>query len=102
MLDYIGDVETPSRNMIRDETEHLLLSFCTLCSLLKGKKLSIQNIFVIVLQEERLRNILKELLCLDNNYELVKIFVSYEPLIAASKYVTKFLNTQPNLPKIDT
>lgn len=97
----INEIETPSRNIIRDETEHLLLSFCTLCSLLKGKKLSIQNIFVIVLQEERLRNILKELLCLDSNYEMVKVFMNYEPLIAASKYVTKYLNSQPNLPKLD-
>lgn len=93
----INQIEPPSRNMIQDETEHLLLSFCTLCSLIKGKKLSLQNIFLIVLQEERLRNILKELLCIDTNYELVKLFVSYDPLISVSKYVTRFLNTNVNL-----
>lgn len=93
----INQAEPPSRNMIRDETEHLLLSFCTLCSLIKGKKLSLQNIFLIVLQEERLRNILKELLCIDTNYELVKLFVNYDPLISVSKYVTRFLNTNTDL-----
>ena len=89
-----SDTETPSSNIMKNETEHLLLSFCTLCSLLKGKKLSMQNVFVIVLQEERLRNILKELLCVDTTYEIVKMFISYEPLIPVSKYVTKYLNTQ--------
>ena len=93
----INQAEPPSRNMIQDETEHLLLSFCTLCSLIKGKKLSLQNIFLIVLQEERLRNILKELLCIDTNYELVKLFVNYDPLISVSKYVTRFLNTNTDL-----
>ena len=92
-----NDLETPSSNIMKHEMEHLLLSFCTLCSLLKGKKLSMQNVFVLVLQEERLRNILKELLCVDTTYEIVKMFISYEPLIPVSKYVTKYLNTQSRI-----
>jgi len=92
-----NDLETPSSNIMKHEMEHLLLSFCTLCSLLKGKKLSMQNVFVIILQEERLRNILKELLCVDTTYEIVKMFISYEPLIPVSKYVTKYLNTQSRI-----
>jgi len=92
-----NDLETPSSNIMKHEMEHLLLSFCTLCSLLKGKKLSMQNVFVIVLQEERLRNILKELLCIDTTYEIVKMFIRYEPLIPVSKYVTKYLNTQSRI-----
>ena len=93
----LNQAEQPSKNIIQDETEHLLLSFCTLCSLIKNKKLSIQNIFLIVLQEERLRNILKELLCIDTNYELVLLFIKYDPLISVSKYVTRFLNVNTNL-----
>lgn len=100
MLTQCNEPEIPSQNIIRDETEHLLLSFCTLCSLIKGKKLSMQNIFIIVLHEERFRNILKELLCIDNNYEVIKLFIAYEPLIAVSKYVTKYLNTQTNFDKL--
>ena len=88
--------ELPSQNIIRFETEHLLLSFCTFCTLLKGKKLSFQNVFLLVLQDIKLRDILKDLLSIDSNYEVVKLFVEYDPLIT-SKYVTKFLNTKPNL-----
>lgn len=89
--------ELPSQNLVRTETEHLLLSFCTFCTLLKGTKLSFQNVFLIVLQDIKLRDILKELLSIESNYEVVKLFVEYDPLITTSKYVTKFLNTKPNL-----
>ena len=90
-------VEQPSYNIVKEETEHLLLSFCTLCTLLKGKKLSIQNVFILVLQEERLRNILKDLLSVETNFEVVKLFIDYDPLISVSKYVTKFLNSNSSL-----
>lgn len=89
--------ELPSENIIKNETEHLLLSFCTFCTLLKGKKLSFQNVFLLVLQDAKLRNIIKELLSIDTTYEVVKLFVEYDPLITTSKYVTKFLNANPKL-----
>jgi hypothetical protein len=87
----------PSSSIIETETEHLLLCFCTYCTLLKGKKLSLQNIFVLVLKEDRLRQILKDLLSIDNNFELVKIFLQFEPSIAQSKYITKYLNANKNI-----
>ena len=88
---------SPSKSIIDIETEHLLLCFCTYCTLLKGKKLSLQNVFVLVLKEERLRNILKDLLSVDHNFELVKCFLQFEPSIAQSKYITKYLNANKNL-----
>lgn len=84
--------ESPTNSIINRETDHLLLSFCTFCTLIKGKKLSLQNIFVLILKEEKLRNILKDLLCVDNNFELVTIFLQFEPTIVKSKYITKYLN----------
>ena len=87
----------PSKALIKDETEHLLLCFCTFCSLLKGKKLSLQNIFILVLQEEKLRNILKELLTIETNFDVVKLFIDFEPSITKSKYITKFLNANSNI-----
>jgi hypothetical protein len=89
--------ELPSENIIKVETEHLLLSFCTFCTLLKGKKLSFQNVFLLILQDAKLRDIIKEILSIDTTYEVVKLFVEYDPLITTSKYVTKFLNENPKL-----
>tara|TARA_R110002110_G_scaffold10165_1_gene49869 strand:+ start:199 stop:498 length:300 start_codon:yes stop_codon:yes gene_type:complete len=87
----------PSKALMKEETEHLLLCFCTFCSLLKGKKLSLQNIFILVLQEKKLRNILKDLLTLETNFDVVKLFIDFEPSITKSKYITKFLNANSNI-----
>ena len=87
----------PSKALIKDESEHLLLCFCTFCSLLKGKKLSLQNIFILVLQEKKLRDILKELLTIETNFDVVKLFIDFEPSITKSKYITKFLNANSNI-----
>jgi hypothetical protein len=87
----------PSKAVIKDESEHLLLCFCTFCSLLKGKKLSLQNIFILVLQEKKLRDILKDLLTIETNFDVVKLFIDFEPSITKSKYITKFLNANSNI-----
>jgi hypothetical protein len=90
-------VSSPSSDLMDRETEHLLLSFCTFCTMLKGKKLSLQNVFLLVLQDELLRDMLKELLTTPNNFELVRLFIDFDPSITRSKYVTKFLNANPNV-----
>ena len=87
----------PSQSIIDRESEHILLSFCSFCTLLKGKKLSFQNVFILALQDEKLRSILKELLGVDSNYEIVKIFLEYDPTITKSKYITKWLNSNQKI-----
>lgn len=84
----------PSQDIIDRESEHILLSFCTFCTLLKGKKLSLQNVFILVLQDEKLKKVLGELLGVDSTYEIVKIFLEHDPTITKSKYITKYLNNK--------
>ena len=86
----------PSSDLIDDESTHLFLCFCTFVMNLKGKKLSIQNVFVQVLSNDKLKSIMKELLNLDTDYELVRVFLDFDPTIAKSKYVTKYLNSKKN------
>ncbi len=86
-----------SYTLCAKETEHLLLCFCTFCTLLKGKKLSYQNIFLLLLKEEKLRQLFKDLLTIETNYEMVRIFIQFDPLLVKSKYVTKFLNKNRDL-----
>lgn len=85
---------SPSQSIIDKESEHILLSFCSLCTLVKGKKLSFQNVFVLMLENEQLKNTLKKLLGVDSDYELFKIFLDYDPTITKSKYITKFINNK--------
>lgn len=84
----------PSHNLIEDEMNHIFLSFCTFVMNLKGKKLSVQNVFVQTLQDEKLKNVMKTMMSLDSDYELVKVFLDFDPSVAKSKYVTKFINSQ--------
>lgn len=82
----------PSKQLIEDEELHLFMCYCTLIMNLVGKKISIQNVFVHTLDNEKYRDILKDLLSLETDYAIVKIFLDFDPLIAKSKYVTKYLN----------
>ena len=84
----------PSSAIVEDETNHLFLCFCSFVNHLKGKKLSIQNVFVTTLQEEKLKNIFKQLLTLDSDQEVVKVFLEYDPSISRSKFVTKFIKSE--------
>jgi hypothetical protein len=94
---HLTPVVNPSQNIIDRETEHMLLSFCSLCTLLKGKKLSFQNVFVLTLQDEKLREVCKELIGVDSNIEVSRIFLEYDPTITKSKYITKYLNSKKKL-----
>jgi hypothetical protein len=87
----------PSQSIIDRESEHILLSFCSFCTLLKGKKLSFQNVFILTLEDEKLRNVLKNLLGVDSNHEIVKLFLEYDPTITKSKYVTKYINSKKRI-----
>jgi hypothetical protein len=86
-------ITDPSMNIEQEESNHLFLCFCTFVMNLKGKKLSIQNVFIQTLQSEKLKNIFKEILNLDTDFELVKVFLDFDPTIAKSKYVTRWLRT---------
>jgi hypothetical protein len=80
--------------MIEEETSHLFLCYCTFVNNLKGKKLSIQNVFVVTLQEEKLKSVLKTILSIDSDQEIVKVFLESDPSIAKSKYVTRIFNNK--------
>ena len=87
-------ITDPSMNIEEEESNHLFLCYCTFVMNLKGKKLSIQNVFIQTLQSEKLKNIFKEILNLDTDFELVNVFLDFDPSICKSKYVTKWLNSQ--------
>lgn len=85
----------PSLNIEEEESTHLFLCFCTFVMNLKGKKLSIQNVFIQVLSTEKLKTIMRDILNLDTDFELVRVFLDFDPTIAKSKYVTKWTNANP-------
>ena len=82
----------PANDLVKQEQTHLFMCYCTLVMNLAGKKISIQNVFVHTLENDKMRGILKDLLTLDSDFEVVMLFLDFDPSIAKSKYVTKYLN----------
>lgn len=83
----------PSNSMIENEQMHLFMCYCTFIVNLHGKKMSVQNVFVHTLQNQKMRDLLKRLLSLDTDFEIVKTFLDFDPSLVKSKYVTKYLNS---------
>lgn len=83
----------PAANIIENETEHILLCYCTFCTITFGKKLSMQNIFILTLKDNRYKELIKQLLDIDNDLEIIRIFLDYDETIVKSKYVTKYVNS---------
>jgi hypothetical protein len=92
-------ITDPSNSMIENEQMHLFMCYCTFIVNLQGKKMSVQNVFVYTLQNEKMRNLLKRLLSLDTDFEVVKTFLDFDQSLVKSKYVTKYLNSRTKLVK---
>ncbi len=85
----LNDIKAPYENLMYEESKFIVYNFCTLCSLLKNKKLNFQHIFSLVLTDERYRNLLKNLLNDESDLEIYKTLLLIEPSIASSKYISK-------------
>lgn len=83
----------PAYGLIKRETEHSISCFCTFVSLIKGKKLSMQNILLVILQEPKLRQVLRLSLSTESDQETILAFIEHDPTILKSKYVTKYVNS---------
>jgi pantothenate kinase len=81
----------------RNELNHNFLCFCSLICIINGKKLNLPNIFLLVLKNEKYKNLLKYMLTIDNDYDLLKYFIDYDYTIAKSKYISKYLNSNQGI-----
>lgn len=86
-MEYDGQM--PYMNLMEEESKNIVYNFCTICSLIKGKKLNFQHVFIILLTDDILKDILKNMLSADNDYEVYKTVLQIDPTIAKSKYVSR-------------
>lgn len=75
-----------------EELYHAFYSFCTFCYLYYGKKINFATIFTKILQEEKLKTLYKMCVAEPSDFEALKIFITFEPSITKSKYITKIIN----------
>jgi hypothetical protein len=84
-----NEIKPPYDDLIYEETKSIVYNFCTLCSLLKNKKLNFQHIFAILLTEENYRELFKQLINEESDLEAYRTILTIEPSIASSKYISK-------------
>lgn len=83
------EIKAPYESLVFEESKYIVYNFCTLCSLIKNKKLNFQHIFAIVLTDERYRDLLKMFLNEETDLEIYRTLLNIEPSIASSKYISK-------------
>jgi hypothetical protein len=81
-----------NNTLLEYELNHLFLSFCTFATLLHVKKLNLANIFLLLLQDKKLRYFFKKYCDIPSDYAVVQVFLKFDPSLHKSKYVMKFLN----------
>ena len=78
------------------ESEHLFLAFCSFVTLTCTKKINLANVFLIILQNNKLRELFKIYCDVDTDYGVVQAFLKFDPSLHKSKYVMKYLNSIKN------
>jgi len=75
------------------ETAHAFMGFCSFISIINNKKVNLPNIFILLLKDSKLRTLFKEIIDIDTDFEMVKLFLFYDPSLHKSKYIMKYINS---------
>ena len=75
------------------ENLHLFKTFCSFLCIVKSKKYNVANILLLYLQEKKVRELFKELLSVNTDFEAIKLFMEFDPTLYKSKYIMKYLNS---------
>ena len=84
-------MDSPYTVLEKKDIVHKFLSLCSFVSICENKKLNLANVFLLVLKEINYRDLFKESLIIESNFDLVKLFLQHDPYLYKSKYITKFL-----------
>lgn len=72
------------------DCNHKFLCLCSYISLCENKKLNLATVLMNALSNNSYKWLFLNVLALDTEYEIVKVFLRYDPLLYKSKYLTKF------------
>ena len=84
-------MDNPYTTLEKKDIVHKFLSLCSFVSICENKKLNLANVFLLVLKNKKYRDLFKEILIIESNYDLVKLFLQHDPYLYKCKYITKFL-----------
>ena len=84
-------MDNPYTTLEKKDIVHKFLSLCSFVSICENKKLLLANVVLLVLKNKKYIDLFKEILIIESNYDLVKLFLQHDPYLYKSKYITKFL-----------
>jgi len=85
---------------LQDKEQHaFFIWFCSYICIINAKKLNLPNIFILVLKNTSYKSLLKHMLGFETDFEIIQYFITYDPSIVKSKYISKYLNSK-NFKKI--
>ena len=73
-----------------------LYQLATLLTLMSGKKINFQNVFILVLTDKRFNYIANEITGLDSDIEICKYLLEIDPSLVKSKLILQYLNGRIN------
>lgn len=73
-----------------------LYQLATLLTLMSGKKINFQNVFILVLTDKRFNHIAKEITGLDSDIEICKYLLEIDLSLVKSKLILQYLNGRIN------
>jgi len=93
MLLQSSDENTdPAVFMHNEEFEHLCLSFCSLVCIIKNKKLNLAKIFLLILNDEDIKELYLSMIEIDDVREAIRLFLDYNPSLYKSKYIKRHID----------
>jgi hypothetical protein len=85
-------IENPVGSLYQQDLQVKFYSFCSYVCLYKNRKLNIANIFLMLLEEEKLQDLFMNICDHSTKYDAVRSFLTIEPSLQKSKYLKRYIN----------
>lgn len=83
--------ENPIDSILANEFEENLLKFNSFVSIIHNKRLNSVNIFSLLVRDDIIRNIFKEVCQVDNDRTCLRLYLKFNPKLCRSKVVKGLL-----------
>lgn len=84
-------VNNPVESILANEFEENLLKFNAFISILHNKRLNSVNIFSLLVKDQGIRDIFKEICQVDNDRTCLRLYLKYNAKLCRSKVVKNLL-----------
>lgn len=84
---------SPFKHVESEDNTHMFFCLCTYISICENKKLNLSNVLLLILKNQKYKDLFMSRLEMETEYELVKLFLHHDPFLYKSKYITRYCRT---------